>query len=199
MRHAQRKTSPKVIGGKAQRKNRWEVAPTYWNFRQSEPVVDRVEPGRGHRHLLRRADVLAFVALLPDWDELSRGLDAIVLARGDGDCDGWHDDGVIGLCAWTRDLWVASSEAYYREHAAVFERLGVPVERRGDGRLLKYTEETARAFQLVHVLMHELGHHRDRMTTRSRRRAARGERYAEGYALEREELVWRRYVDAFGL
>ena len=97
--HQQRKTSPKVIGGKVQRKNRWAETPTYWNTRQRAPVVDREEPGWGYRHLLRRKDVLAFIELIPDWDALSDGLDAIVLAAGRRSADGWHDDGVIGICA----------------------------------------------------------------------------------------------------
>lgn len=45
-------------------------------------------------------------------------------------------------------------------------------------------------FQLLHVLPHELGHHRDRMTTRSRISAARGEPFAERYANEVFERLW---------
>jgi hypothetical protein len=48
-------------------------------------------------------------------------------------------------------------------------------------------------------LLHELGHHHDRMTTRSRRVGCRGEGYAEGYAWEYERLVWDRYLATFGL
>jgi hypothetical protein len=47
---------------------------------------------------------------------------------------------------------------------------------------LRFTEGQARAYQLLHILPHELGHHHDRITTRSRRRSARGEPYAEAYA-----------------
>jgi hypothetical protein len=198
IRHQQRKTSPKVLGGKAQRKNRWAKTPTYWNTRQKVPVVDREEPGWGYRHLLRRRDVLAFVEIIPDWDTIADGLDAIVLARGEWNIDGWHDDGVIGICAWDRELWQRATRGGYEEHAAVYDRLGVPVEPVDDEFLLKFTESTAAAYQLLHVFLHELGHHRDRMTTRSRRRTARGEGYAERYALELEPLVWDRYLRVFG-
>jgi hypothetical protein len=196
--HRQRKTSPKVIGGKAQRKNRWASTPTYWNTRQPAPVVDREEPGRGYRHLLRRRDVFAFVEIVPDWDALAEGLDAIVLARGEWNVGGWHDDGVIGICAWERDLSSRVTREFYEEHAPIYERLGVPVEPRDGEFLLEFTRSTATAYQLLHVFLHELGHHRDRMTTRSRRRTARGEGFAERYALELEPRVWDRYVRVFG-
>lgn len=104
MRARQRKTSPRVIGGKVQRKNRWTSTPSYWNRRQPVPVIDRREPGRGYRHLILQRDVFAFIELLPDWEELSLGLDAVVLAQGNRSCYGWHNDGVIGLCAWNREL-----------------------------------------------------------------------------------------------
>ena len=199
MRARQRKTSPRVIGGKVQRKNRWTSIPTYWNRRQAVPVIDRREPGRGYRHLILKRDVFAFIELLPDWPELACGLDAVVLAEGSSRCYGWHNDGVIGLCAWNRELWEETDERFHREHADVLERLGVPVERDGDAWILKFTESTARAFLLLHVFLHELGHHHDRMTTRSRRGTARGEAYAEGYAIEYADRIWDDYIDAFGL
>ena len=61
-----------------------------------------------------------------------------------------------------------------------------------------FTESTARAFQLLHILLHELGHHHDLITTRSRRKASRGEKYAEGYALLHSALILDRYVEKFG-
>ncbi len=51
---------------------------------------------------------------------------------------------------------------------------------------------------LVHILVHVLGHHHDRMTTRSRKSTARGESFAERYAREHEDEILTRYRDAFG-
>ncbi len=48
------------------------------------------------------------------------------------------------------------------------------------------------------VFLHELGHHHDRMTTRSRSQAARGERYAETYANRYAERIWDAYQAEFG-
>lgn len=56
-----------------------------------------------------------------------------------------------------------------------------------------------RAYQLLHVALHELGHHHDRMTTKSKRRASRGEGFAERHALNYGDRIWERYLEAFGL
>ena len=45
---------------------------------QPLPVIDRQRPGRGFQHLLKRRDIENFIAILPHWDELSEGLNAIV-------------------------------------------------------------------------------------------------------------------------
>jgi hypothetical protein len=58
--------------------------------------------------------------------------------------------------------------------------------------MVKWTENTARAYQLLYMFLHELGHHHDRMTTRSRRATARGEPYAESYANRDTERVVAR-------
>jgi hypothetical protein len=66
-----------------------------------------------------------------------------------------------------------------------------------EGRLgLLWTEAQARAFMLLDVLPHELGHHRDRMTTRSGR-LGRGEPFAERYALDVLDRVWPIYTRHF--
>jgi hypothetical protein len=193
-----RKTAPAVRGGKVQYKNRWERSRGWQNHRQDVPAIDRARPGAGCRHLLRKADVERFLALLPDWDELSRGVDVILLAEGGGSM-GWYQDGLVAVCAWERELAWESDIKWLEEHRTELERLGVPIERRRKGlRWLGWTERTAKAFQLVHILLHELGHHHDRMTTRSRRECARGESYAERYALEHADRIWDAYVAEFG-
>ena len=65
--------------------------------------------------------------------------------------------------------------------------------------LCKFTEAQVRGFQLLDVLLHELGHHHDRMTTRSQRGAERGEAYAEAYAVQYESLIWDQYLRKFPL
>ena len=49
----------------------------------------------------------------------------------------------------------------------------------------------------MHILLHELGHHHDRMTTTSQIRSARGERFAETYALRYADSLWDAYFREF--
>jgi len=94
-------------------------------------------------------------------------------------------------------LSCAASEPFVREHRDLFVKLGVSVERRDDDRLLRFTEQNLRGYQLLHVFLHGLGHHHDRMTTRSQRRASRGEHFAEIYARAYGERIWSAYFNAF--
>ena len=194
-----RKTTPKVKGGRVQKKNNWVKAPTYWNTPQDIPVLDRERPGRGYRHLLRTKDLVNFISILPDWEELSRGLDAVLLAPGKDNTDGWYDFSIMKICAWERNLWREVDPSWYEKHEALLTRLEVPCEEIGDWDECRFTEATARAYQLVHVFLHELGHHHDRMTTESELDSARGEGYAEKYALQYEKVIWDRYAAVFGL
>ena len=113
---------------------------------------------------------------------------------------GYHTPGVVHICAWEDGLWWHDTDLdFYEERRDIVERLGVISEKRGGRLILKWTESHARAFQLLHILLHELGHHHDRMTTTSQREAARGEPYAEHYARKHGEAVWDRYLATFGL
>lgn len=55
----------------------------------------------------------------------------------------------------------------------------------------------ARAFLLLHILVHELGHHRDSFCRRAKR--PRGEAYAEEYANRHGAAVFSRYRSVFSL
>ena len=118
------------------------------------------------------------------------GLNAIVLAPGSRYVYGYHTRGVVHVCAWEEGLWVRLPPASYEWEREILERLGVPCERRGDEVLCKFTEETARGHQLLATLLHELGHHHDRMTTKYKARPGRGEPYAETYARKYAERIW---------
>jgi hypothetical protein len=122
-----------------------------------------------------------------------------VLARENG-WMGYHLPGLVAIAAWEADLWWEDMDKeFYWEHADILDRLEVEVWKEGPRWIAAWTENQARAFQLLHVFAHELGHHHDRMTTRTRKRAARGEPYAERFALELEERVWDDFVRVFPL
>lgn len=200
MRHINRRTSPKVVGGKPQRKNRWQRTPNCYNTEQKIPATDRRRPGVGYRHVLKKRDVERFVGLLPDWKELSVGLNVIQLAPGGTTCDGWHRPGIVAVCAWAIDQAIEMCGWYYREHRKIFERLGVPCAELSDDEFqCDFNDSTIRAYQLLHILLHELGHHHDRMTTKSKRQSSRGEGFAERYALNYADRIWERYLEEFGM
>jgi hypothetical protein len=198
MKRQGRKTNPKVVDGKVQKKNRTEPTPSYWNTSQDIPAIDRERPGSGYKHLLKKRDIVDFISILPDWEELSKGLDAVLLATGEYNTDGWYSNlGIVAICAWEKELWRKSGRDFIDDHEGVLNQLGVEREARKDHVLCKFTEPQARAYQLLHVFLHELGHHHDRMTTKSKRGSARGEDYAETYALKYADVIWQRYQECF--
>lgn len=200
MKRFHRVTNPRVIDGKVQWKNRWERSPNCFHPARSYPLVERHKPGFGYRHVLKIREVAEFIRLLPDWSELSQGLNAVVLAPGHPDYGGWHVPGVVAVCAWERELWREVDSHWHAAHCGLFERLEVPCKQTKEGLFLcQFTESSIRAYQLLHVLLHELGHHHDRMTTRAKKDSCRGEDYAESYAFEHERVIWDRYLQVFGL
>ena len=57
----------------------------------------------------------------------------------------------------------------------------------------------ARAYTLLHVFLHELGHHHDRMTSKGQKSTKRGEPYAEAFALRHFHLLFQPYFRRFGV
>ncbi len=193
-----RTVTPKTLSGWVRPWNKDEWSDEYFfNHFKKKLVIDRKKPGKGYRHLLMKRHIFRFLEILPNWRELSKGLVAIVLEHGSHEVDGTHEFGIIRINAWPRELWTTYGHWYYYKHAKLFKKLAVPVDTQGDEYLVKWTESSARAYQLLHILTHELGHHHDRMTTRSQRAPSRGEGYAESYARLHESLIWDRYFQVF--
>jgi hypothetical protein len=188
-----------VRDGRVLKHNDWTLTGDYTQWLGVELVIDRRRPGEGYRHVLAKADVERFVQLLPGWPELARGLGAIVLAPGSTRVWGWHRPGVVAVCAWPRGLWTPAwlldHPDYGPRDRALAERLGAERVHHNGQDMIAWTPGTAGAFQLLSTLLHELGHHHDRMTTRSRREAARGERYAEAYAERHQDDLLLAWMD----
>ena len=188
------KSSPRVKSGHQYRAVRSEPAAPDHNSARSYPEIFRKHPGPSHRHVLLVRHVRAFLEILPQWPTLAIGLNAILLAPARPGCDGFHRPGLVAICAQPRNLCqLITNPEYVRQDAGLFARLNVPVESTPEGHLLHFTEATLRAYQLLHVFLHELGHHHDRMTTRSKKRSSRGESFAELYARSHADLIWSRY------
>jgi hypothetical protein len=194
-----RRTATRVRDGRVQKKQNWVLdLDDYFAWQQDEIRIDRRDPGKGHRHLVTVDQLRAFIGLLPDWDEIAVGLDAIVLDEFDPGALGWHQKGVVMICAWRRALWTRHDDWFLRSATGLLEKLEVEVRRLPGGRFeLRWTEAQARAFQLLDVLPHELGHHHDRITSRRQRRTGRGEPYAERYAVRVQEAIWPEYTRLF--
>ena len=219
-----RRSAMKVRDGRVLKKNNWRLDPGDYRVPpQDEIRLDRRRPPDGSRHLITIAQLRKFIALLPDWDEVAVGLDAILLDSAT-DCAGWCGPGVVAICAWNHDLWDWWSAEMVDEHRHILDLLDVervPIEAssehqehvewldatltafgyRSAARLgdieLRWTEPQARAYQLLHILPHELGHHHDRITSRAGRNLGRGEPYAEAYANHVLEQIWPLYGQAF--
>jgi hypothetical protein len=197
MKMLNRKSDPKTVGGKSLR-----VTNQKRTLQSKDPsviIIDRSNPGRGFRHLVTRRELVRFLSLLPDWDQLAIGLDTIVLAKGSTIKDGWHRRGIVGICAWQHEMWRTVSRNYYEAHLDLLHRMDVPVKIEKTGVVLCFSPTQAKAFQLLHVLLHELGHHHDRMSTRYKSCASRGEIYAEQYANEYASRIWDQYVCEIGI
>ena len=191
-----RKIIHNVNTGRSYRKlTRGQINPDSSNLL----TIDRVAPGKGFRHFLLKKDILSFIELLPQWSGLSRGLTQIVLARGEAGCDGWYGGNVLAINAWERDLWRVVPPDYYSNHCLLFASLGVECIKQGRNYLCKFSITAVRAFQLLHVFLHELGHHYDKITTKKKLDVSRGELFAEQYAARYGELIWQRYIERFGL
>ncbi len=219
MRTQRRKSAPKVRNGKVQKKNRWQRTQNCYNVYQPEPVIDRRRPGKDHRHVVSKRDMERFIRLIPEWDKIAVGLDVIIIDSKRESCMGWFRPTFVAICAWEREvIWEECSDDFFEDHREILDKLGVPYHFNGDDDDLKernrlrrnyectwkydwtveWTENTARAFSLAHVFVHELGHHHDCMTTKSKSDACRGESYAERYARVREDVIIERYFNEFG-
>jgi hypothetical protein len=108
-----------------------------------------------------------------------------------------EETGAIFLNAWPDDLWIELNTGYFDAHAGIFSRFGVSYDRTEKTVLCRFTEAQARAFTLLHVFMHELGHHHDRMRQKHSD-SKRGEDYAERFATNRFEELYSAYVRVFG-
>jgi hypothetical protein len=197
-----RKTNPRVIGGKVQKKNHWGATDDYYVEPQLSLRFERKKPGLGYRHVVSIGDLKEFIAILPDWDELSKGLDAVILARGSpysfGTYSyGYTEHGFIRLRAWSEGLEREWGDSFFQENRPLIDRLHVRYERDGPNWIMRFDENTARGFMLLDVFLHELGHHHERMRTRSKRGDGITEPYAEAYAREYGERIWNDYARRF--
>lgn len=192
-----RRSAPKVRNGKVQRKNR-HIPTTHHGC-----TIERRPPGKGYTHVLSKRNLQAFIDLVPDWTACSDRLERIVLAPG-SNLDGYHrfcrrdGTGSIALCAWDRKFKVAVAKPYFLDHRKHFQALGVSCDTRPLAHVLcNFTVAQARAFTLLHVFLHELGHHADWLARRSGY-SRDAEEFAESFANRHFEALLPAYIARFG-
>ena len=192
-----RRTATKVKDGRVQRKNHHR--PTG----HDGYVLDRESPGRGFRHVVSKGDMQLFIDIIPDWSRYAERLERIILACHDPAADGAYqffrreETGAIFLHAWHEDLWIDLTPPYFDSHQKIFTALGLAYDRRENCVTCRFTEAQARAFMLLHIFLHELGHHYDRIHQKHSD-SSKGEDYAERFATSRFELLFSGYVHIFG-
>jgi len=195
----QSKSTPKVKNGKVQKKNNHKLTPDYWNTKQSEIQIVVEKPGKGFKHFLKKRDLIDFLTLIPNWDRLSEDLNSIILEQGGSDYFGlYYQRGVICISAWEKEMDIVLEESIYNEIKVILDKLGVQsVKEVGNMYHCEFNTEQIKGFQLLYILMHELGHHYDRIQTKSKARSARGENYAEEFAHISVDQMWSKYQEHF--
>ncbi len=194
-----RKTAPGVKNGRVQKKNNHQF--TVWE----NCIITRDTPKRGYRHLISQKDVKDFLSVFPDWHRYGHGIERIQLTSGSEGYYGcyyhhWREGtGSIEIPAWEKDIWTEYDYGFYKEHQNIFETLKVTVSRKDDSVKCHFNIKQARAFTLVHVLTHEIGHHYDKMTGINSQFCSRGEDFAEQFSMDLFPIIYPAYVDIFGL
>jgi hypothetical protein len=192
-----RRTSTKVVDGRVTRKSRSDLSDGRGYFIRKEPA------GRGFTHVVSPNQLREFLKIVPGWPEVAYRLNAIVLTKGSRDTFGYHafssrvKVATIALCAWPKMLWTPLSPRFYQENRRTLEALGVDCRKDLKGVTARFTVAQARAFSLLDVFMHELGHHRDWLHRRGRGLPNK-ERFAEEYAERHFAGLLPIYCEKFG-
>lgn len=193
-----RKTTPKVVNGKVQKKDNHSITA------RERYVVDRKRPYEDYKHVITKKEIHDFIELIPDWEKIGEGIEAVILDEGGDGFYGlyshYHHEntGVVWLSAWPKEMWVEFDEEYFQEHKWCFELFGVVFEKRKGDWFCYFTEKQAKAFMLLHIFLHELGHHVDKLRSKNQNAMLGGEEFAEKYANEKFNEIWPLYVKKFG-
>ena len=152
--YQRRRVALKVRDGVVQRKNNHTPTATLGY------VLARESPAKGCRHVVTKQDIRLLTSIIPNWNDLAKGLESIILTSSGAHHDGryqiFHREktGRIEIPAWDGELWQVFEPEYHREHAGVFELLGVATEPHPDGVQCRLTRPQAKALLLLHVFLH---------------------------------------------
>lgn len=192
-----RRTSTKVVDGRVTRKSR-----TNWSSVDG-CVIRNYPAGRGYRHVVSPKQLREFLEIIPHWAKHSYRLESVALVGAKQDSFGYFTSfqhakvSMIALCAWPKNLWLELSPGFFHNHREIFEQLGVAYKFRIDRVICEFTVAQARAFMLLNVFMHELGHHRDWLRRRGHPLPGK-EEVAEDFARRYWDMLHPLYCERFG-
>ncbi|BBM86866.1 hypothetical protein [Candidatus Uabimicrobium amorphum] len=109
-------------------------------------------------------------------------------------CDDWREEFTFDLIHASDFQWQINRGEIELYTAMISEQT---IDIYSVDYLCKFTRETIRDYQLLHILLHELGHHQDCTTTPGKGYLIRGEEYAEIYARKYEKSIWDTYFAVF--
>jgi len=196
-RNYNRKTTPKVKDGTVIKKNNHAITALQGY------VVDRERPDKGYKHVIKKKEIHDFIEIIPNWDEISLGIESIVLDSGDNSFDGLYrhfsheNTGIIWLSAWPEKLWVNFDNEYFTEHKWHFDSIGLKYEKENEEWICYFTEFQAKTFMLMHIFLHEMGHHVDKLRSKNKNQMLGGEEFAENFANKMFEEIWPIYSIKF--
>lgn len=192
-----RRTSTKVIDGRVSPKNRADITQPN-GYR-----IVKTLPGRGYTHVVSQRQLEKFIELIPNWGRLSERLETIEISHGHQDYYGFHamyrrrKTAIIALCAWPKALWTPLWLPFFHQHRHILDAIGVPYHIRLTEARCLFTVAQARAFTLLHVFMHEVGHNWDALHRRGPC-LPNVEPFAEDFANSHFQLLLPLYRERFG-
>ncbi|PCJ18415.1 MAG: hypothetical protein COB02_10995 [Candidatus Cloacimonadota bacterium] len=192
-----RKVTPKVKNGLVQKKNNHSKTKGAYNHDGSELLIFKYKALKNYSHVVSVSDLHKFISIFPDFKKYSEGLHSIILDGSFHSPMGLCEIGVISLMAWEKDSFddPDSCPDWLEEHKDVLTTLGV--EFSIENKYSYFTKKTARDFMLIHVFVHEIGHHYDRWCTYSKNSFPGGEPFAENFANNLFDEIWPKYQDIF--
>jgi hypothetical protein len=199
---AGRKTTPKVKDGRVQRKNRTDESEYLALVDGRQFTVIKHRARAGYCHVLQLPEVYRFVELIPDWPTISKGLSALALDGygSDEQTDTNYEPGYrsIWMRPFPKTMKTSWARGFHDRHREVLARLGVaPVAAAGNPVTVTWTASQAKAWQLLHLFLYDLGVH-DQFMRGQNPRTEHSNEEAEDYVFTTAERILPAYERVIG-
>ncbi|TDF37224.1 hypothetical protein EYS14_13790 [Alteromonadaceae bacterium M269] len=198
-----RKVTPKVRDGKVQKKNRHQWTEFQELLDQETFSTIKMKPQEGYIHVVDRKSALKFVKLIPDWEDMSKGLSALV-----PDIDGCNHQtdmnyypnsyNSIWLSPFPKDMTLYWPKEFGEGHKEVTDLLGIEQEEIDDEEIKTvWTKPKAQAWQLLHLFLYDLYCHHECML-QGKDNYHHSDKLAEEYAIKTSAIILPDYEKVVG-